>query len=197
MNQRWLELIGYSKGNLKLVGLFTCDLNYFETLVSERERTCKGEREAEISGCSVGTGYTGVTEARNLVAMPALTCIKSGKAGESSKNPSSFWFGCRVFCVLMLLFLLFPIFKTSQVPILSRRDTPGSLSRLLTLFHRERAILWLIGGILMWLAGLTALVKMKNCGSQNFTEGEETKAATLKKQNTGRWHRLKYCIDWN
>lgn len=38
--------MGYSKGNLKLEGLFTCDLNYFETLVSEREGTCKGEGKA-------------------------------------------------------------------------------------------------------------------------------------------------------
>lgn len=75
---------------MKLEGLFTCDLNYFETLISERERTCKGERKAEISGCSVGRGYRRVTEASNLIAIPGTICIKSGKDREFSKNSSSF-----------------------------------------------------------------------------------------------------------
>jgi len=38
-----------------------------------------------------------VTEASNLIAIPDMTCIKSGKDKELSKNSSSFWFGYSFF----------------------------------------------------------------------------------------------------
>lgn len=78
--------MGYSKRNLKLEGLFTCDLNYFETLVSEREGACKRERKAQISGCTVGREYRRVTEAGNLRAISGITCINSEKARKLSKS---------------------------------------------------------------------------------------------------------------
>lgn len=78
--------MGYSKRNLKLESLFTCDLNYFETLVSEREGACKGERKAQISGCTAGREYRRVTEAGNFTTTSGITCINSEKARKLSKN---------------------------------------------------------------------------------------------------------------
>lgn len=78
--------MGYSKRNLKLEGLFTCDLNYFETLVPERGGACKGERKPQISGYTVVKEYRRVTEASTFTTTSGITCINSERARKLSKS---------------------------------------------------------------------------------------------------------------
>lgn len=118
MNRRWLELIGYSKGNLKLEGLFTCDLNYFETLVSERGRESVRRREkGKDFWAPLEMGYRRATKTSNLTALSINVCIKSGKTSELSENYFSFWF--RYKSSLFILLFLLPIFKIILGPHLS------------------------------------------------------------------------------
>lgn len=78
--------MGCSKGNLKLEGLFAYDLNYFETLVSEREGACKRERKTQISGCTLGREYRRMTKANNLATISGITCVYSEKPRKSAES---------------------------------------------------------------------------------------------------------------
>lgn len=119
MNRRWLELIGYSKGNLKLEGLFTCDLNYFETLVSERGRESVRRRE---KGKDFWTPLEmGIEEWLKPVTLQhflLLSVLNQERPANYQRILFLSDFVTKLLCLLILLFLL-PIFKIILGPHLS------------------------------------------------------------------------------
>lgn len=159
----------------------------------ERERACEGERKAGISGWSVRRGYRRVTEASNLITIPGITCIKSGKDRELSKNSSSSWFGYKFFVYLYYCFFFFPFLKPASVPVLALHSESESLSRLLALFCGEWAILWLIRKSICDSLVLHFWWKWKNMEIKISLREEKRIfwTATLKKQSTRELTKMK------